>query len=61
MVLSSRRERRRQRSAPAPATSAGLLRFFEEESLGVKIKPRTLIILTLAFLTICIIIQFASI
>ncbi len=45
--------------APGPATSAGLLRFFEEESLGVKIKPRTLIVLTIAFIAICIIIQFS--
>lgn len=58
--MSSRRERRRSRIAPAPASSAGLLRFFEEESLGVKIKPRTLIILAIAFIIICILIQLAA-
>ncbi|MEM2341817.1 MAG: preprotein translocase subunit Sec61beta [Candidatus Bathyarchaeia archaeon] len=58
--MSSKRERRRQRTSPAPATGAGLLRFFEEESLGIKIKPRTLIILTIAFIVICIIIQFSA-
>ncbi|MBS7639942.1 MAG: preprotein translocase subunit Sec61beta [Candidatus Bathyarchaeia archaeon] len=58
--MSSRRERRRSRTAPAPASSAGLLRFFEEESLGVKIKPRTLIILAIVFIIICIIIQLAA-
>ncbi|MBS7648961.1 MAG: preprotein translocase subunit Sec61beta [Candidatus Bathyarchaeia archaeon] len=57
--MSSRREKRRQRTAPAPATGAGLLRFFEEESLGVKIRPRTLIVLTVAFIIICIVIQFS--
>ncbi|MCX8170560.1 MAG: preprotein translocase subunit Sec61beta [Candidatus Bathyarchaeota archaeon] len=57
--MSSRRERRRRRVAPAPASGAGLLRFFEEESLGVKIGPRTLIILTIAFIIICVLIQFS--
>jgi len=56
--LSKRRERRRRGSAPPPATGAGLLRFFEEESLGIKIKPKILIILTIAFIILCIIIQF---
>lgn len=59
-ALSGRREKRRRRIAPAPAASAGLLRFFEEESVGVKIKPRTLIILTIAFIIICIIIQISA-
>ncbi|MEM2961223.1 MAG: preprotein translocase subunit Sec61beta [Candidatus Bathyarchaeia archaeon] len=58
--MSGRREKRRQRTAPAPVTSAGLLRFFEEESLGMKIKPRTLVILTMAFIIICIILQFST-
>ena len=57
--MSGRRERRRRRTSPAPATGAGLLRFFEEESLGIKIKPRTLIILTSIFIVICIVIQFS--
>ncbi|MEM1586143.1 MAG: preprotein translocase subunit Sec61beta [Candidatus Bathyarchaeia archaeon] len=56
--MSGRRETRRRRAAPPPATGAGLLRFFEEESLGIKIKPRMLIILTVAFIIICILIQF---
>ncbi|MCD6469244.1 preprotein translocase subunit Sec61beta [Candidatus Bathyarchaeota archaeon] len=45
--------------APAPATSAGLLRFFEEETLGIKIGPKTLLALIIAFLIICIIVQFS--
>jgi len=58
--LSGGREKRRRRVAPTPATSAGLLRFFEDESVGVKIKPRTLIILTIAFIIICIIISISA-
>ncbi|MEM1507361.1 MAG: preprotein translocase subunit Sec61beta [Candidatus Bathyarchaeia archaeon] len=57
--MSGGRERKRRRTAPAPAAGAGLLRFFEEESLGVKIRPRTLIILTIVFIALCIIIQFS--
>lgn len=49
---------RRKRETVGPPTSAGLLRFFEEESLGVKIKPRTLMILIIAFIIICVFIQF---
>ncbi len=58
--MSSRRERRRRRMAPAPATSAGLLRFFEEETLGVKIGPKALLVLAIVFLIICIVIQFSA-
>ncbi|MEM1606940.1 MAG: preprotein translocase subunit Sec61beta [Candidatus Bathyarchaeia archaeon] len=57
--MSSRRERKRRRAAPAPASGAGLLRFFEEESLGVKIGPKTLIILTIAFIVLCVLIQLS--
>lgn len=56
--MSKKRETRRRRSAPPPATGAGLLRFFEEESLGIKIKPKILVILTIVFIILCIIIQF---
>ena len=29
----------KKKNAPLPASSAGLLRFFEDETRGVKIKP----------------------
>jgi preprotein translocase subunit Sec61beta len=41
--MSSAREKRRKREAPMPAASAGLLRFFEEETPGVKIRPEVVI------------------
>lgn len=31
--------RKSKKSAPLPASSAGLLRFFEDETKGVKIRP----------------------
>ncbi|MCS6788299.1 MAG: preprotein translocase subunit Sec61beta [Aigarchaeota archaeon] len=36
--------RRRRREAPMPATGAGLLRFFEEEGKGVKVRPEVVLI-----------------
>ena len=37
--------RKRKDSSPMPAASAGLLRFFEEETEGIKIRPEFLVIL----------------
>ena len=44
----SAREKRRKREAPMPAASAGLLRFFEEETQGIKIRPELVVILAVA-------------
>ena len=55
--MSSRRAKKRRKDAPMPATGAGLLRFFEEETLGVKIKPEIVLILTVSLIIICIIVQ----
>ncbi len=30
---------KKRKEAPMPATAAGLLRFFEDESTGVKVRP----------------------
>jgi len=46
----SRREKKRERSAPMPAASAGLLRFFEEETKGIKVRPELVVALTIALL-----------
>lgn len=35
---------RKRKEAPMPASGAGLLRFFEEESKGIKIRPEAVII-----------------
>jgi preprotein translocase subunit Sec61beta len=48
--MSSKREKKRERKAPMPAQSAGLLRFFEEETEGVKVKPEILVILTVGLI-----------
>jgi preprotein translocase subunit Sec61beta len=41
----SAREKRRKREAPMPAASAGLLRFFEEETPGIKVRPEVVLLL----------------
>lgn len=42
--------RRRRREAPMPATTAGLLRFFEEEGYGLKLRPEIVVILAAALM-----------
>lgn len=44
--------RRRRREAPLPASAAGLLRFFEDESRGIKIRPEIVIILGISLIAI---------
>ncbi len=40
--------RRKKRQSPMPASSAGLLRFFEDETSGIKVKPEIVIIIAVA-------------
>lgn len=37
-----------------PAASAGLLRFFEEETEGVKVRPELLIGVAMALIVLCV-------
>ena len=37
-----------------PASSAGLLRFFEEELRGIRLRPEVVAIITIAFVAACI-------
>jgi len=53
----SRREKRRERSAPMPAASAGLLRFFEEETPGPKVRPELVVIFGAALIVVCLLIS----
>jgi len=45
-------KRKRQREAPMPASTLGLLMFFEEPSSKVKIKPAYIIGFTIFFILI---------
>ncbi len=53
--IMSRREKRRERSSPMPAASAGLLRFFEEETQGIKIRPEIVVILAVSLIVAAIV------
>ena len=46
---------RKKREAPGPFTAAGLVRFYEEADVGIKMKPYTIIIIAMA-LTIAVIV-----
>ncbi len=46
------RAKKRREGAPMPATAAGLLRFYEEESFGVKIRPEVVVAAAVAVIII---------
>jgi len=47
----------KKKNAPLPASSAGLLRFFEDETRGVKVKPEVILGVTGALIGISLIIR----
>ncbi|MFX0059286.1 MAG: preprotein translocase subunit Sec61beta [Candidatus Hodarchaeota archaeon] len=50
----SRRKKRRSSSSPMPMAGAGLMRFFEDSSIGVKLGPISAIIVSLALILIVV-------
>jgi len=42
--------KKRKDAGPMPAASAGLLRFFEEETEGVKIRPELLVAISITLI-----------
>jgi preprotein translocase subunit Sec61beta len=52
LVMSSKKK-----NAPLPASSAGLLRFFEDETRGIKVKPEIVLGIAGAMIGISIIIR----
>ncbi|TKJ23180.1 MAG: preprotein translocase subunit Sec61beta [Promethearchaeota archaeon Loki_b31] len=47
----SRRKKRRSGTAPMPLGGAGLMRFFEDSSIGIKISPITTVIFAVTLIT----------
>jgi len=47
-------KKKKEKSGPMPAASAGLLRFFEEETEGIKVRPEILVGLAIALVVICV-------
>ena len=50
----SKREKRRKTEAPMPAASAGLLRFFEEDTPGIKLSPYLVVVSGMALVTMAL-------
>jgi preprotein translocase subunit Sec61beta len=46
--------KRKKETGPMPAASAGLLRFFEEETEGIKIRPELLVVFAVALIVISV-------
>ena len=50
----SRRKKRRSGNAPMPLGGAGLMRFFEDSSIGIKVGPISAVIISLALILVVI-------
>jgi preprotein translocase subunit Sec61beta len=50
----SRRKKRRSGNAPMPLGGAGLMRFFEDSSIGIKVGPISTVILSAALILLVI-------
>jgi preprotein translocase subunit Sec61beta len=46
-----------KKNAPLPASSAGLLRFFEDETKGIKVKPEIILVISGVLIAISIAIK----
>lgn len=46
---------KRKKEAPLPASSAGLLRFFEDETQGVKVRPEIVLGASITLILVSII------
>jgi preprotein translocase subunit Sec61beta len=46
--------KRKKETGPMPAASAGLLRFFEEETEGIKIRPELLVVFAVALVVVSV-------
>jgi preprotein translocase subunit Sec61beta len=47
-------KKKKEQKGPMPAASAGLLRFFEEETEGVKIRPEFLIVFAVTLVVVSV-------
>jgi preprotein translocase subunit Sec61beta len=46
--------KKKKDSGPMPAASAGLLRFFEEETEGIKVRPELLVVLAVSLIVVSV-------
>jgi len=50
-------KKKKEKSSPMPAASAGLLRFFEEETEGIKVRPEILVGFAVALIVLAVLAQ----
>ncbi|MFX0002491.1 MAG: preprotein translocase subunit Sec61beta [Candidatus Hodarchaeota archaeon] len=50
----SRRKKRRSGTAPMPMGGAGLMRFFQDSSIGIKVGPISTVVLSVVLIIIVI-------
>jgi len=50
-------QKSKKRRSNMPASSAGLLRFFEDETHGIKVRPEIVIILSIAVTVIVLLLR----
>jgi len=50
----SRRKKRRSGSAPMPMGGAGLMRFFEDSSIGIKVGPISTVLLSITLILLVV-------
>lgn len=50
----SRRKKKRSGSSPMPMGGAGLMRFFSDSSVGIKVSPISTVLLSIALIVIVI-------
>lgn len=52
--MSSKKDKNK---APMPASSAGLLRFFEDETEGIKIRPEIVVVLCVVLVVVSVLLR----
>ncbi len=54
MSQKTRRQKRRSSDAPMPSGGAGLMRFYQDESLGIKISPKVTVFCSVILIVVVI-------
>ena len=57
-MAKKKRKKKRDRDAPMPAAGAGLIRFFQDETEGIRVGPLTVVLIAVAFAAAILIASF---
>ena len=49
--------KKKKDTGPMPAASAGLLRFFEEETEGIKLRPELLVVFAVSLMVLAVFVR----